>query len=395
MLASQVCDVRANARDFAAFQGQPFPIVSDSAVRVPKYRKHSQRDFAFVEWKGERIPLPGPFNSFESRTAYRTFLREHAFADQHLTPAPAARAIFLTVAEVVAGFLREAADRYGMDQRGEYANVEYALLKLSDFCGTEAAEKFGPVRLDDYRKWRVSVGDSPGYVNSQVNRIRRAFRWAVAKELLQPTRIDALQALPGLHANKRKPRSVAWEEIAAVLPHLNRCVAAMLLLQWYTAVRSESLCEARPEQFDRIADPWAWRPVHKTQFRGVDLIIPVGPRAQAAIGGFFVDGQDSPLFSPQDARANRAYGTTYTPNSYRQAVQRGQARANEATAKEGGKTMPRWYPHQIRHSRGQIVRELYGAEAAQAVLGHESLDATEIYTTRQLATAIRVAQELG
>jgi hypothetical protein len=41
------------------------------------------------------------------------------------------------------------------------------------------------------------------------------------------------------------------------------------------------------------------------------------------------------------------------------------------------------------------VRNQYGAEAAQAVLGHETLQTTELYSEKRLGLATTVAIETG
>jgi len=54
-----------------------------------------------------------------------------------------------------------------------------------------------------------------------------------------------------------------------------------------------------------------------------------------------------------------------------------------------------WHPHQLRHSRGTEVREGYGLDAAQAVLGHAEAKVTEIYAEVNLDRAIEVARLTG
>jgi integrase len=54
-----------------------------------------------------------------------------------------------------------------------------------------------------------------------------------------------------------------------------------------------------------------------------------------------------------------------------------------------------WHPNQIRHARGTELRQLYGLEGAQVVLGHARADVTQIYAERDLALAERIAREVG
>ncbi len=54
-----------------------------------------------------------------------------------------------------------------------------------------------------------------------------------------------------------------------------------------------------------------------------------------------------------------------------------------------------WSPNQLRHSAATEIRNAFGIEAAQVVLGHASLSVTEIYAERDLALAASIARKLG
>lgn len=54
-----------------------------------------------------------------------------------------------------------------------------------------------------------------------------------------------------------------------------------------------------------------------------------------------------------------------------------------------------WSPNQLRHSRATAIRERYGIEAAQTVLGHADPRVTEIYAERDFGTAARIMREIG
>ncbi|MCL5945588.1 MAG: tyrosine-type recombinase/integrase [Planctomycetes bacterium] len=56
---------------------------------------------------------------------------------------------------------------------------------------------------------------------------------------------------------------------------------------------------------------------------------------------------------------------------------------------------PNWNVHQIRHAWATRVRALHGLEAAQATLGHASLDATQIYAEKSAHLAIEIARKMG
>lgn len=130
-------------------------------------------------------------------------------------------------------------------------------------------------------------------------------------------------------------------------------------------------------------------------------------------------------------RPRRAPGRRYTPASYRRAVARAcidafpppdhlarlrvpaNGRKSKATRWETAaewrarlgaerwaelmrwQSENHWHPHRLRHNAGTICRAKYGLEAAQVLLGQKTLKVTEIYAEKNLATARRIAGEVG
>lgn len=353
-------------------------------MRVPKYRKHSTRDYAFVEWRGRRHPLPGRHGSDTSKNAYQRFLREHVVTDPDRLAAPAA-----TVQGVVRYFMVHAEQHYPAGAKSERANCHYAAKVLLDFHRTTPVADFGPTALKSIQRSMAEAKHSRTYINSTVNRIKRMFRWAASEELIPAQVSHALDTVDGLRVGRTEAiepepvQPVPWEHVAPVVHYLMPPVRAMLMLQFYTGVRSKTLCNARREQFS-LGDPlWIWRPRHKTEHLGHSLVVYIGPRCQHILLPFLT--RDGYLFTPQDVRRDRRYRDHYDSASYGTAIYRAQKKAG----------VPHWCPHQLRHSLGTTVREKYGVEAAQAVLGHASLSATEIYAEKRSGLAAQVAMDLG
>ncbi|MCH7727046.1 MAG: hypothetical protein IH991_11260 [Planctomycetes bacterium] len=65
------------------------------------------------------------------------------------------------------------------------------------------------------------------------------------------------------------------------------------------------------------------------------------------------------------------------------------------TAKKAEANLERWSLNQLRHSRGTSIRKIHGVEASRVSLGHARLEATEIYSERDLELAVRIAREMG
>lgn len=372
-----------------------------SGFRIPKYRENKSRKRGFVEWKRKRHYLPGAYQSPESWAAYKRFIVQVVSA---APPADPPTSTGLTLAGLIKAFLDHAAKRYGRGARGEYANCLHALRPLGlGKHGPVLAAEFGPKKLKEWRE-ELMASNSRSYINKRVNKLRRAFKWAVSEELIPVATYQALITVPGLQAGEceaketaeRKP--VDWKYVEPVLERLSPLVADMVRVQWLTAVRSGSLVRAKPEQFDLKAERglWLWRPRHKTEKRGKQLVVPVGPQCQRILKTYLEQCPPGGyLFRPRTQRKNRRYGERYTTSSYYRAVARAIVRLNKTLEHAGQPAIDEWFPHQLRHSKGQAVNEEFGLEGAQAHLGHDTVDATKIYTSRRLKLAKRIARKTG
>jgi integrase len=57
--------------------------------------------------------------------------------------------------------------------------------------------------------------------------------------------------------------------------------------------------------------------------------------------------------------------------------------------------IPRWHPHQLRHTRASEIRRGHGIETAAVVLGHSKPDTTLIYAEPDQARARELMREVG
>lgn len=351
-------------------------------MNVPKYRKHSSRDYAVVEFRGRRKSLPGRFGSDESKRAYQRFLRDEVMGPDVPLGKPR------TVAGVLIAYLDFAKGYYPQTRRSEFENCKTAFKVHAQPWGNCLVADFGPLKLKELQQSLVAKC-SRSYINGITNRIKRAFRWAVSEELIEGSVLHALESVDGLRMGRTKAREpapiqpVAWEHVTPVVKHVSPTIGAMLILQLYTGARSGSICRASADQFTAEGELWHWRPRHKTEHLGHEVVIPIGRRVQEILAPFMQ--RTGLLFRPGDIRQDRRYRVAYDSASYAQALARGQKRAG----------VPKWTPHQLRHTLGTIVRDKYGIEAAQAMLGHASLDATQLYAGKRLSLAATVALEIG
>jgi integrase len=73
-------------------------------------------------------------------------------------------------------------------------------------------------------------------------------------------------------------------------------------------------------------------------------------------------------------------------------------RERRKAAEEAGEEptlLPLWSPNRLRHSAATKIRAVYGLEAVQTVLGHASMNTSEIYAEKNAELAKTVALRIG
>jgi integrase len=418
---------------------------------VPAYRKHPSRDSARCYVGGRWVSL-GRYDSPESWRAYerlRAKLREATGGGESGESGPPNHAAVAAaighgvngplVSEVIVSFTRFASSHYRRASDGEPTSEvrEYAaaFVHLAALFGDTPAAEFGPLGLQAVRRRMIDAGWCRNRINKQVGRIRRAFKWAAAHELVPASVPAALACVQGLQRGRTEAKEsekvgpVAWEVVRATLPKMSRHVAAMVELQAATGMRPGEVAGMTLSQIDRtgewdgVESSWVYRPrQHKGTHRGRERVVPLGPRAREVLrrfldglagGGEAGLGPDDPIFSPRVAReegyarmraarktpvqpsqqgskrrkANpkRMPGSWYSETTYAHAVAKGAERAG----------VGHWHPNQLRHLVASEVRKRYGLEAAQVLLGHAKMNMTEHYAEKNLALAAKVAGEMG
>jgi integrase len=415
--------------------------------KIPAYRHHKARDLAVVTLGGQDFYL-GIFGSPESKAQYDRLIGEWLAAGRHAPPKGRSEAdAGLTVDEVIVRYWSFASGYYVRDGQPalELLNIKDALRPLRRLYGTTPAATFGPVALKAIRQTMIDAGLARNTVNSRIGKIRRMFKWAVADELVPPAVHQGLQAVTGLRAGRGRVREtspvrpVSPEAIAAVLQYVSAPVAAMIQLQDLTGMRPGEVMALRGVELDRSADVWIYRPArHKTQYKGFERAIPIGPKAQAILTPWLKSAPMAFVFSPveavkirnEKAKANRKSKMTpsqaarkpkakpkrkarerYDQHSYGTAIERacdkafphptlGPIAAKDLTPEQAAELLAwrkghRWHPNQLRHSAATKIRAAFGLEAAQTVLGHARADVTQVYAERDLSKAIEVMREVG
>lgn len=239
--------------------------------KIPSYCRHKVSGQAVVRIDGKDEYL-GKYGTPESWEKYHRLMAErfpsgpasNGSTSASVVPPPQGRDF--TVVELIAAYWLHAKGYYAKNGRptSEQTSIGCALRPLKELYGHEMCRRFGPLALETVRNKMIAQGITRKRINQHVGRIRRMFRWAVAKELLPVATYQALTALEGLRkgrsaANEPGPvRPVAVEHVDAVLPFLTPQVRAMVRLQSKLGCRPEEVAVIRPYDVNRTVVPWIY-----------------------------------------------------------------------------------------------------------------------------------------
>lgn len=399
--------------------------------RVPSYRHFKPRDLAVVDFGSTRIYL-GRYNSPESRTLYHVLLsewekngrREAPSLPQHADPKVALVAGFVPIRRLAANYLRHLRNHEPTEDGRfrRYLEVRLVMRFLCDELEHADASKLTAEMLENVRLKLVRRGLARSTIRSRMNIIEAAIRRAAKSGLIPKAcraELEDIDPLPkrmrGLNEGRKVP-PVAEAIVNATLPHLNSVLQTMVRLQLLSGARPGEVCIMRPIDLETTGRVWFYRPPHhKTDYRGKERIVPIGPAAQALIGPYLAGRPVTKyLFSPEEAEAGRREvmhaaritplscgnhpgtnrkdapgwkpGACYTSASYRRAVTR--------ACKKAG--VPVWAPNQLRHAAATHIRREAGLEVAALALGHSSAQLTdEVYAERDFTRLAEVMARIG
>jgi integrase len=302
---------------------------------------------------------------------------------------------------------------------GEIGCIKDALAIVKGLYGRSPAASFGPRALKIVRTEMIKKGWCRKYINHQVDRVRRMFRWATEEEIIPGPVYHTLQAVKGIRKGtpavpeSPKVRPVPIASIKAVLPILPPVVAAMVRFQFYTGCRPEEVCRLRRANIRQVGRVWLHEPPeHKTAHHDMERRIYIGPKARRGLGPWLDVASDAFIFSPTRSESlrnadrrqkrqtpmtpsqarrqpvlgrKRPPGHCYSTASYRRAIQRA---CNEAK-------IEKWSPNQLRHTAATRFRRRYGIEVARIILGHTNVMTTQIYAEADLTKALGVMSKFG
>jgi len=405
---------------------------------------------------GRRDVQQGEFGSPASRAEYDRVIAEWMANQRRLSAAPTGPR--LTVDELLVAYWEHVeADYRHADgtPTSEVHNIKLALRPLRSLYGHTSVADFDSLALEAVRDQMIRGGHARGRVNKDIDRIKRVFKWGVARRLVPASVLQLLQAVEGLRsgrsaAKETEPvRPVAEAVVEETLPHVSDQVAAMARLQLLTGMRPGEAVVMRGLDLDTSAPVWFYRPgsdrgrygAHKNAYRGQDRVIAIGPRAQEVLRPWLRLNLQEYLFQPREARGafnakrrarrvckvypcerkkkpkrrpKKAPGEQYTTVSYAHAIADGclKAHASKCVGCKRAEKEPHkdwatrartcpglaafaWHPNQLRHTKATEIRREAGIDAARAVLGHRSPKVTETYAELDKGKAAEVMGRLG
>lgn len=354
-------------------------------MRVPKYSHHKATGQAYVKLGGKFVYL-GKYGSEESRRKYEETIGAWLTNGRKPPTLRSAERAGITVGGLFAVYLVHCRGYYAKNGKptGEYDLHRYLRDKVESIANLPA-NVISPATLEQLRgEWAVK-GNCRRYINKNVSRIVRMFKWAVTKDLVDVAVWQRLTAIDGLKSGRSKARETetigpvddaTFEKACEFLPDET---AAMARIQRLTGARPGELWIMRPIDIDRSGDVWTYTPPsHKTQHHGKHRTIYIGPKAQRLLLPFLLRASNELCF-------RRPSGKTWDRFSYRDAIHLGCVHAG----------VEKFNPNQLRHAAATEIRKRFGLEGAQVALGHSNANVTEIYAETDNAKAAMIAREIG
>jgi integrase len=371
-----------------------------SSKSLPKYAYHKASGQAVVRLSGKDFYL-GPHGTKASKIEYDRLIGEWLANGRQLSDGASDTPI--TVTSLCARYLKYCLGYYVKNGSvtDEVASVKIAIRHIQRKYAKTFAKDFGPLSLEVVREQMIDEGNSRRYINGNIGRIKRMFKWAVSKELIPVTTYQALATVTGLKKGKSEAVDhphvlpVPPEVVEATIKHAKPIIADMIRFQMLTGCRPGEVTSIKPCEIDRRQKIWRYRPgCHKMEHKGRDRIILIGPQAQEILLPYLLGDENQTCFT-------RPTGGRHKRWNYSDKINQACDKAFPAPEGTKGKELTawriehRWAPNRLRHSRATEIRERYGLEAAQAVLGHSQADVTQIYAERDIEKAARIMAEVG
>lgn len=337
---------------------------------VPTRLHHKPSGQDRVVWNGQTFYL-GKHDSPEAVAEYMRIVSAIASTGYAVPPEES-----ISIADLAKRYEKIIYNEYPQ-KSNEPKAILRALGSLVKSFGGTCASQFSPAKLMQLQQEWIKEGLSVSSINMKHNYILNLFRWASVLEMVKPSVWHGLQAVKKLKPQRtpakqpKKIKPVAWADVEAIKNQVSEQVWAIIQMQWLTGMRSGEVLGMTPAQITE----WVYRPVsHKNAWRGHVREVHIGPQARIILEPFLkAVGPNDRIFPD------------YRNDSYGRAIQRACKRAG----------VPHWHPHQLRHAAATRIRESFGLDGSQVVLGHACAKTTEIYAEKSATLAKKIVEELG
>jgi hypothetical protein len=185
-----------------------------------------------VTLNGRDIYL-GAFGTEPSREKCNRLIAEWLATGRMLAPAPNQ----ITIVELIAAFMQHAHIHYRKPDgtlTSEVDNYRQAFRPLKKLYSRSRVCDFGPKSLRAVQQEMAALGWCRTNINKQINRLRCAFKWAVAQEMIDVAVYQSLQTVAPLKRGRCSAKEsdpvnpVPDAHILMVKPYVSRQVWALI-----------------------------------------------------------------------------------------------------------------------------------------------------------------------
>lgn len=382
--------------------------------RPPQYCRY-RGSYARTKVNGKWVHL-GPYDAPESKAKYKRLVAQWGAG----LPPDSDDDDGVTVVEILAEYLEHAQRYYGDHPKSRYHHMRRVVKTVRELYADLPAIAFTPKKLKTVRQVFVDRGNCRRQVNDDTRDVLGIFAWAVEQELIPGSVVHGLREVKSLRRGRtdapegKTVTSVPQAIVDATMPELTPVLQDMVMLQLVSGARPGEICAITPKQIDRTGDVWLYAPdQHKTAHHGKTRVIAFGPKAQAILQRYLLRPDDTPCFSPREAlkqhleqrEAERTtplnHGNKPKPKRRARTIERVSdrydvpeyRRAITRACKRAG--VEHWSPNRLRHAAATQVRERYGLDGCQSLLGHSHARVSEVYAELSTAKAVEIARQLG
>ena len=361
--------------------------------KLPAYCEHKPSGRAYVRLtiNGTRETIYlGPYNSQESLNQY-----DEVVGEWLSTKDVGRRQAGPTVADIGEQFTSYQEPLLDEDK---LYNVRNSLKILNGLFGDRPVAEFGPLQFDRFRDQLVTTGYSRAYGNRLLRIVKQCFKWALKRGVIDANQYAGLMAVDPL-TSKEAPTKIVEpaddDDVNETMALLSEDFQDMIRFLRATGCRPGEARLLQVSDVDR--ENWLFVPVkHKTSHKGKVRVVPIPSSVRPMLLKRLLRPADAYVFAGDDG--------PYHKRALARAIDRAIVRINRARAKEREEQgldvdelppMDHWHPYRIRHTRATEVREQFGVEAAQILLGHSRVDMTQTYAKVTLEKAKEVGRLLG